>query len=87
MSEMQIRTFGQTAEITVTREQVVETMNLITDVHRKIRGEAEYLCTYAHAKAITAEVKANARDSRINAKAQKLSAAGRFRRAKLALAA
>lgn len=82
---MQIKTFGATAEITVTREQVVETMLMIQKV-RRAKGETDFICPYFYAKAITTEVKTSAREDRIGAKAARMSAAGRFRRAKLAIA-
>jgi hypothetical protein len=85
---MKIRTFGQTAEITApTRAQVVETMHLITDVHRKVRGELEYLCPYFHAKAIVEQVEALARTTRIGNRADRIRSAGRLNRARVALAA
>jgi hypothetical protein len=86
MTQMKIRTFGQTAEITApTRAQVVETMHLITDVHRKVRGELEYLCPYFHAKAITEQIEAGAVVTRISNRADRIRSAGRFRQARIAL--
>lgn len=80
MSEMTIRTYGPTAaQATPTRDQVVATMNEITSVHRA-KGEHEYLCTYAHAKQITARVIASATTNRIAAKAARMDRIWRAKR-------
>jgi hypothetical protein len=85
MNEMQIRTFGKTAEqATPTRNQVVATMREIEAV-RRTKGEHEYLCPYFYAKAITARVMANATASRIAAKAARMDRIWRAKR-KLATA-
>lgn len=77
---MTIRTFGKTAEeIAPTRAQVVETMKLITKVHRA-KGEHEYLCPYFYAKQITAEVQAGAVTNRIAAKAARMDRIWRAKR-------
>jgi hypothetical protein len=67
--------------ITVTREQVVETMKLVQKV-RQNKGETDFVCPYFYAKDITLSVEAGAREDRIEAKARRMSAAGRFRRIK-----
>jgi DNA polymerase/3'-5' exonuclease PolX len=81
MSEMQIRTFGQTAETTVTREQVVATMKMIQKV-RQAKGQTDFVCPYFYAKDITVQVQADAVAGRIETRARRMSAAGRFRRAR-----
>lgn len=80
MSEMMIRTYGRTAELAApTRAQVVATAREIEAV-RRAKGDAEFLCPYFYAKAITARVMANATTTRIAAKAARMDRVWRAKR-------
>jgi hypothetical protein len=84
---MRIKTYGRTAEkATLTFDQIRDTQRLVTKVRKNIRRLENFICTWDEAREITEQVAAHALETRIGNRAARISAAGRLRRARVALA-